>query len=115
MRRMDRVANESDSEQGDDIPKITFFEYAYLAIVLTLSIAIACIGTHLIIFSDNELPTGPALMVVGAVMSGITILKFAAERKRALDPVKLHKAVFGAETMFGILIAVIGIIWYLIV
>lgn len=105
-----------DIETNEDpvAPKITAFEYFYLFLVMALAVAVSSFGLYLIMTSTDELPTGPSLMVVGSLMSGITIIKFAAERKKALNPIKLHKAVFGKETMIGVVISTIGILWYLI-
>lgn len=108
MSDENQITEESE-EEVSDLPKLTFFECLYLGVILLHALAGSVVGLFLIIKSDEELATGPALIVVGSVMAGITILKFTAERKNALNPEKLHKAVFGLETMVGIAIAIIGI------
>lgn len=110
---MSKESAQVEKEDNAEEVKITLMEKAYLFIIMISCIFLASVGFYWIISDESELPTGPAMMVVGSLMSGITIIKFAAERKRALNPESLVKAVTGLETQIGIGIAVLGLAWHL--
>lgn len=66
-------------------------------------------GFYWIMGSEEELPTGAAIVVVGSLMAGITLLKSLAENKR--DKVSQVK-VIGPEALTGFGISVVGIVWH---